>query len=227
MEYLKKYPVFNNTVMQNKIGKSRQYTKLFLYRLKKRGLIYQIEKDKYTVYPDAFLAATRIVWPSYLSCWSALKYHNLTEQIPHEIFVAATKSRKPINFKGTIINFIKLNARNFFGYEKVRYNNFDIFVADKEKAIIDSMLLRKVSFSEMHDIIRNNISDIRVNRMIAYLKKINNSSLIKRLGYLFETLGKDYYSNLKKYLDAVYIPLDYAKKAKGIKNKKWGLILNA
>ena len=32
---------------------------------------------------------------------------------------------------------------------------------------------------------------------------------------------------LKRYIDATYIPLDYSKKAKGKKNEKWRVIVNA
>ena len=227
LEYLKKYPVFDNTIVQNKLDKSRDYTKLFLYRLKKKGYINKIEKNKYTLFTDAFLIASRIVWPSYISCWSALNYHNLTEQIPHVISVVTTRNKKSIKFNGVQIYFIKISKNNFFGYERFKYDNFEIFVADIEKSIIDSALLRKASFSEIMEIISNNIKEIRINKFLQYLKKTNNKSLIKRLGYLFEDLGKDYYSQLKKFVDATYIPLDYSKKIKGKKNKKWRIIINA
>lgn len=227
LEYLKKYPVFNNTTVQNKLNKSRNYTKLFLYRIKKRGYIYKIEKNKYTTSADAFLIASRIVWPSYISCWSALNYHNLTEQVPHSVSVITTKSKKSIEFSGTQIDFIKLNKNNFFGYEKVKYNNFEIFVADPEKSIVDSALLRKVSFSEIMEIMSNNVNKIKINRLLQYAKRTGNKSLMKRFGYLFENLGKDYYNKIKNFIDAAYTPLDYSKNLYGKKNKKWRIIINA
>lgn len=232
LEYLKKYPVFTNIVVQNKLDKNSAYTKLFLHRLAKRGLIYRIEKNKYTVFNDPFLVASRIAWPSYISCWSSLKYHNLTEQIPHNIYVIATKNRKQIRFNNTQIIFIKINSKNFFGYEKIKYGNFEIFIADKEKSIIDSALLKKVSFSELQEIISNHIKDINAKKFLHYLKKIGNRSLIKRLGYMFEKVGKNYYNKLKKDIDATYIILDYSKKIKinkGIikRNNKWRVITNA
>ena len=50
--------------------------------------------------------------------------------------------------------------------------------------------------------------------------------IIKRFGYLFESLGKDYYDKLKKYIDATYVSLDCSKKIVGGKNEKWRLVIN-
>jgi len=226
LEYLKKYPVFNSTTIKNKLDKSSEYTNLFVYRLIKKGLVCRIEKSKYTVFKDPFLIASRIVWPSYISCWNGLKYHNLTEQVPHDISVIVANNKKLIKIQNTQINFIKIKTRNFFGYEKVKYNGFDIFIADAEKSIIDSALLRKVSLSELQEIIIDNIQHIKISKFLSYLKKIGNKSLIKRFGYIFEKAGKDYYNKLRKYVDAAYILLDYSKKPIGKKNKKWRLIIN-
>ncbi len=227
LEYLRKYPVFNNLILQNKLDKSREYTKLYLYRLKRRGYIHEIERNKYTLHDDAFLIASRIIWPSYASCWTALNYHHLTEQIPHVISVITTKSKKPIKFRNTLIEFIKINKKKFFGYEKARYNSFEVFIADAEKSIIDSALLRRASFSEIMEIVSANINEIRINTFLKYIRRAGNKSLIKRFGYLLEILGKDYYKKLKSFIDAAYIPLDYSKKIEGKKNKKWRLIVNA
>lgn len=227
LEYFKKYPVFDSLVLRNKLDKSREYTNLFLYRLTKRKLIMRIEKNKYTVFDDPFLIASRIIWPSYISCWSALNYHHLTEQVPSDIWVVVTKNKKDIKFSNTNIRFIKIKTNCFFGYNKVKYCNLDIFIANPEKAIIDSILLGKISFSEVKDIILSNVKRIKIRKFLSYLVRIGNKSLIKRFGFLFESIGRDYYRTLKRYIDATYIPLDYSKKTIGEKNKKWRLIINA
>lgn len=226
LEYLRKYPIFDAVILNNKLNTSNKYINLYLHRLKNDKKIFKIEKNKYTLYKDPFLIASRIVWPSYISCWSAVKYHNLTEQIPHDIWVITTKYKKDIIFDNVTIRFIKTKKSNFFGYNKIKYSNFEILMADSEKAIIDSALLRKVSFSEIKEIVLNNIKAFKTNKFLHYLKKINNKSLIKRFGYLFELLGKDYYGRLRRYIDAVYIPLDYSKRKEGKRNDKWKLIIN-
>ncbi len=119
MEYLKKYPVFDNLILENKLDKSKGYINLFLYRLTKRKLIIRIEKNKYTVFNDPFLIASKIVWPSYISCWSALNYHHLTEQVPSDIWVVTTRSKKDIKFSNTKIRFVKIKTNYFLDMTKL------------------------------------------------------------------------------------------------------------
>lgn len=223
IEEMKRHAVFNSKL----IGKnSKGYVNLYLHRLKKKGIIKRIEKNLYTLYDEPFLIASRIVWPSYISCWTALKFYNLTEQVPRAIFVISPYYKKSITFNNTEIVFIKSQSKNMFGYEKINYRGIEAFIADKEKAMIDSALFRKVSFSELQEIIKENIKQISIRKFINYLKILKNSSLIKRFGFVFDKYGRDYYNELKRYMDKTYILLDYTKGKKGKKNKKWSIIEN-
>ncbi len=225
IEYLKKFPVFSAKTIN--VEASKGYINLYLHRLRKKHLIERIEKNLYTLYKDPFLIASRIVWPSYISCWSSLKFHNLTEQVPNAVFVIVPRYKKTVIFQKTPIYFIATKSKSIFGYEKIIYKGFEIFIADKEKAIIDSALFKKVSFSEIQEIISHNLGQISIKKILKYLKKIGNNSLIKRFGYVFDMLGKDCSKELKRYIDRVYIPLDYSKKETGIKDKKWMIVKNA
>ena len=225
LEYLKKYVVFDSLILENKLNKSRQYINLVLFRLQKSRRIHKIERNKYTLHDDPFLLASRLIWPSYISGLTALEYYNLTEQVPHHITVIATRNKRNLQLNNVKITFKKVKTENFFGYEKVKYNDFEIFIASPEKAIIDSALLKMSSFSEIMEIVLNN--KLKIAKLLKYLKRIGNKSLIKRFGYLLELLGKDYYPELKKFIDATYVPLDYANKKTAKKNEKWRLIINA
>ncbi len=224
MEKMRKVPTFTPKLV-NKA--SQKYANLYLHRLSKQRLVARIEKNLYTSHKDPFLIASRIIWPSYLSCWSGLKFHNLTEQVPRTLFVVMPYYKKTINFQNISIVFIATKNKNIFGYEKINYQGFDIFVADKEKSIIDCALFKKASFSELKEIIENHLKELNLNKFIRYLKRMGNSSLIKRFGFIFDTLGKDFSTALKRYIAKVYIPLDYTKKKTGQKNKKWMVIENA
>src|SRR3989344_5874955 len=181
LEKMRKLPVFTPKLA----GKSSQkYANLYLHRLQKQRLVERIEKNLYTTYEDPFLIASRIIWPSYLSCWTGLKFYNLTEQVPHTLFVVVPYYKKTIVFQNVSIVFIVTKSKNFFGYEKINYQGFDIFVADKEKSIIDCALFKKASFSELKEIIENHQDELNLNKFIRYLKRIGNSSLIKRFGFI-------------------------------------------
>lgn len=225
---LEKYPVLNLKIVKGIIKKNKKYAKLVVYRLKKEKLLFEIEKNKYTLQKDPLGIASNITWPSYVSCWPALRYYNLTEQLPQVIFVITTRARKnrEVSFSNSRIIFIKTKAEYFFGYKKERYGNFDIFIADKEKAIIDSALFKRISFSEISEIVKNNFEEFNKNIFIDYLIKIKNKTLIKRFGFLFDKIGADNYDKLKKFIDFKYVPLEYSVKAKGRKDKKWRIIKN-
>lgn len=224
---LKKYPVFNTKIIKDIINKKNNYAKLVIHRLKKANLIYEIERNKYSLYSDALIIASNLLWPSYISCWSALRYYNLTEQLPSSIFIITPRARKKsqIMFNNTKIIFIKINKKHFFGYKRENYDNSNIFIAEKEKAIIDSALLKKISFSEIIEIIKNNKKNINFTLLVDYLLKINNLSLIKRFAFLLNNLSIKT-ERLEKLINSKYISLDYALKKEGIKNKKFRVIEN-
>ena len=87
LKILERYPVFTVNDLARILNKKQEYIKTLLYRLKKRDLVYRLERNKYTIYDDAFLVASLLYFPSYISLWSALRFYNLTEQLPKKIFV--------------------------------------------------------------------------------------------------------------------------------------------
>jgi len=219
LKKLERMPLFTENDVSKIINKSAKYVKTLLYRLNKEGLIKRIEKGKYTIYDDAVIYASHIAVPSYISLWTALRYYNMTQQQPTSLFIMVPKKRKNINNKISAINFI--STKHMFGYKKERYSDFDIFITEPEKAIIDSMLF-KIPIDDIEFAL--NSSEIDFEKLSICANKTKNKSLIKRLGYLIEKkIGMSY--NLKAE-DNNYIVLDYNKKKVGKKNKKWRLIIN-
>ena len=225
---LEKYPVFDLKIVKEIIEKDSDYAKLVVHRLKKNKLIFEIEKNKYTTNKDPVVIASNIIWPSYISCWSAFRYYNITEQLPQIISVMTTRKRKKkeVSLYNTKIVFTKIKPKYFFGYRRERYQNFNIFIANKEKALIDSALLKKVSFSEICSIMKINIKSINIDLLVKYLLKIKNKTLIKRFGFLLDKSGIDKYNRFKKIIDFKYVPLDYAVPTEGKRDKKWRVIDN-
>lgn len=228
LEALKKYAVFDLNTFRHVIGKEHSYAKLLLHRMKKKGYIFEVQKNRYTLCKNPFLIASRIVWPSYISLWSALRYYNLTEQIPHDIWVVTTKKtrKKGIKYMNANILFIHTKPKYFFGFKKTISNNFETFIAEPEKALIDSMLFRKISFSEIAFVIKNDYKNLNIKKLVGFALKTENKALIKRLGYLLEKLNMDYYLRLKKYIYPAYTPLEYNLFPEGKRVEKWKIIEN-
>ena len=217
---LKNYPLFTFNDFLKISNMNSKYAALYLFRLKKDGLIFQVEKGKYTLADDALIPSSFILSPSYISFWTALRFHNLTEQLPKEIMIASPKSKKEITFLKTKIRFYKI--RNLEGYKKERYKDTEIFVAEKEKAIIDSLLAENTPFDE---IIKALSQDVDSKKLAEYALNTRNQSLIKRIGYLMDFFGLD----SKVLLNSInnnYILLDSLGKESGEKIRKWRIILN-
>ncbi len=104
-----------------------------------RGVYYTKDANEYE-------AASRILFPSYISLISALRFHNLTEQIPRRIYVIGMRQHKTIrNLNGYVVEFSKIKKELMYGYRKVD----GVFVADPEKAVVDMLYLNRfVEYAE-------------------------------------------------------------------------------
>lgn len=86
------------------------------------------------------------------------------------------------------------------------------------------LLRLEVSISELIYLIK----DINKNRIIDYLKRINNLSLIKRIGYLLEQEKIYIYEEFKDKImnDKNYIVLEQKLPKSDEINKKWRININ-
>lgn len=220
LKKLEQYPLFTlKDLSKIMLDKKSNYLKVLVQRLEKRGLIHKIERGKYTVHKDPMIFATKIFNPSYVSLWTALRFYNMTEQLPRDIFVCVPEWRKEIEFFDATIKFVQ--TKHMWGYKKTRYNEFEIFMAEKEKAILDSLLSNKVPFYE----VVKGIEKASKKKIKKYAIRTNNKSLIKRVGFLLEVFGADC-SDLKEKIDYNYVKLDPLMERKGKKNRRWRIIVN-
>ncbi|MFH1065290.1 MAG: type IV toxin-antitoxin system AbiEi family antitoxin domain-containing protein [Nanoarchaeota archaeon] len=219
LKLLGKYPLFTLNEFVRVTGFSPKYAWVCLSRLKKEGVLFQVERGKYTTQDDPMVFASYIIVPSYISFWTALRFHGLTEQLPADIMVASHKPKPVLSIKGIKIRFFKM--RHMWGYAKYRQGEFDIFVADKEKAILDSVLLKNVPFDE----IAKAITGANPEKLAEYAIKSGNKAAMKRIGYLLDFSGRDA-KKLRMHIDSNYIPLDPGYKKTGKRIKEWKIIEN-
>ena len=189
--------------------------------LKKKGAIFKI--GSFFAFHDAedFVLGSNLHYPSYISFWSALNYYGWSDQTPRYIFLATTKyKRNAASFK-----YITLSRKRFFGYIKI--GGFTI--ADKEKAIIDALLFPKYAggIREIKTCLENGVSELNKEKLIDYALKVKSRAIIRRLGFLLESLGYKKIDKLRKNIGKGYELLDPSLKKKNVFNKKWLLDLNA
>jgi len=219
-DYIKSTPVISVNTIKKFLGCNSKYASLAINRLRKRKLLKKITRNKYTTLDNIYVIATNIYNPSYLSFWSASQYFGITEQIVNTIQIASTSRRKNIFFEDYNIKFIHTPKNYFFGFNKIQTEKGAIFVVEKEKLILDA-LLNMNEMGNFDEIIRLIINvEIDKEKLIRYIKRINNLTLIKRLGFLLEKYKKLDISQHFKIKDNNYINLDpLNKKAKKIISK--------
>lgn len=158
----------------------KHYATIFLSR---NMMIKRAERGIYYT-PDASIyeIATSIVYPSYASMISALRFHNLTEQIPSIIYVVSSKQHRNLEVEGIKIEFSKVKPSLIYGYLKMD----GAFIAEPEKAVVDIFYLDKfVEYAV--ETIENRKLDI--GKLIHYAEISRNKNIQKRILKIIKTLG--------------------------------------
>lgn len=207
------------------IQKPLPYTRLYLYRLKSKGYIQEIESGKYTISADLMEAAGEIISPSYISFLSAYSIYGFTTQILVQTQIVTLKPKRQIPTATLNLKFITFPKKRFFGYNKQRFRDKYIYIAEKEKAIVDSLYLPDYCpIDESARALESRESDLK--KLIKYALKMNSIVTIKRLGYLLELQGVDIYSKVKHKLNQRYDLLNPSLPRSKINSKKWKLNIN-
>jgi predicted transcriptional regulator of viral defense system len=216
-------PVFNIEDAIRVLNKPRPYTRVYLHRLEKQGLIKRIERGKYALRGiSPFIIASNIVFPSYVSLWMAFYLHHLTTQLPLLIQVITPKQKKHLKFDDYNIKFIKLAPNRVFGYKKERTALGYMFIAEKEKAILDSLYLGE---GPDLDDIRNALHGCDIKKLEEYALRMRSNALIKRVGYLMEHEHLEIPESFRN-IDSKPILLQPNMPKRGKKDKNWKVIVN-
>jgi len=215
---------------------NKDVLKVILSRLEKDGWIERIEKGKYIVIPlgaekgkytlHEFVLGSYLVDPCIISYWSSLNYYGFTEQIPRTVFIQTTSRKKhqEITVFGIIYKVIRVKEEKIFGVEKAWFEETQISLTNREKTIIDC--LDKPQYAggiiEVAKALRTEEYDKKI--LVKYAKKINNTGVIRRLGYICDFLQIPIH--LPEIKTRNYLKLDPILPETNELNAKWNLIIN-
>ena len=204
-----------------------------LRRLKAEELVRPVEAGKYLLLgfqPERVLSnpmfiATRPAHPAYVSFWSALHFHGLTEQVPRTVFVATTQKRRPLDFNGARFVFVRVAPYKFFGYQREMIGDLPVLMAEVEKALVDSLdqLRYAGGLLEVAKALYQARQRLDVERLVEYANRMRNRSLCSRLGYLLDRFGQPV-KGLE--VSQTFVLLDPQGQAEGPYNRRWRVRVN-
>jgi predicted transcriptional regulator of viral defense system len=224
---------FTPAILADLLSLDRRQAYRLIARLKAEGLVAEVERGKLLLLglePERVLSnplfiASHMVAPAYVSYWSALHFYGFTEQVPLTTFVATTKKKHPVVFRGFRFRFVTVKPRKFFGYRREALGDLPVLVADEAKAIVDSLDLPRYAggIAEVAKALRAALDELDVPTLVEYANRMGDKSLGSRLGYLLEMLGHPAEELTRS---ASPVKLDPARTRTGSTNRRWQVIVN-
>lgn len=216
VEWAADRPLFTVNEAERALGMERPSLREKLSRLARRGDLKRIERGKYTVHDDPTIYATYVEIPSYVSFWSGLRFYDLTTQQPTRVQVVTATGRTDLESVAFYYSGL------MFGFGKRRYREFDVFVADRERLLIDCLTRREVSVTDLVEL----VEAVDTARTVEYAERFGRNATKKRLGYLFERVRGETVEAFR-VRDRNYPALDLAGPEGGASNADWRLTVNA
>jgi predicted transcriptional regulator of viral defense system len=237
--------VFDLKTAAKLMGVDRAHAVGILHAATKRGLITPIKRGLYNLVPFemgsvdfhlanryAIVAASMEGKPYFFSHASALDLHGLVTQPSFDVYVSSLHRLAPKNLGGARVHFVSVRIPQFFGFAPHDLgNNHPVLVSDLDRSLIDGFAhsgycgglveVAKATFMAK--------SRINVDRLVEYAHRMKVAAIIRRLGFVLETLGladEALTSKLKTGLPAGAVRLDQNLPLAGKHNSKWGLRLN-
>jgi len=211
----------------------------------KRGLLMRLKDGVYFIipyeadaehfFPDWHLIAEHLVNNAnhYIGYYSALQIHNLITQPSLKEQIVVSKQLRPskIKIKEIPFQFIYHNEKHFFGAKKLWIDNFNkVLCSDLEKTFIDCLFKPNYAggIVEIAKAIYVSKDKIQYETLLQYAIKFGSQAVIKRLGFLLETLDIDtnIVSELHNLKTTSYVLLDTELPKTGKFITRWNIQQN-
>lgn len=181
--------VFHTEDVRRFLDLSDRNTYRILGRMEEKGLVRRLAQGTYVLSEtyegrDSYVIASHLEPASYVGFWSALHFHDLTEQVPRTVFVVVTRQKRSARVQGQDVRFVRVKPAAFFGYD--RYGA--AVVSDPEKTILDCLRLQEYAggIQLVYDAIPE---ELDVDRLVRYAERLGSGAVAARAGYLLERKG--------------------------------------
>ncbi|QLH78483.1 type IV toxin-antitoxin system AbiEi family antitoxin domain-containing protein [Halosimplex rubrum] len=226
--------------IESVLGCSRTAAKKIASNLEDKKWLDRLKRGTYLIVPLAagergeyteheYVIASHLAEPMYLSYWTALNYHGLTEQVPTTVFAATTGRVPDREIHGVTYRFVTVTDGKFFGHEPVSIRSQTVDVAAREKALVDCADHPEhcggiVELAKALD----GAADLDTERLVDYVLRLGNGAAVKRIVYLADTLGVELpqRDELEAGFTSGYSKLDPTRGDDGTHSSEYRLLLN-
>lgn len=225
----KQSAVFTAQQMAVVMGAGAEAASVKLNRMVRKGVLVRLMRGRYALpSADALAVASGMYVPSYVSLLAAFERHGTTTQSPRVIDIVnpvhSGKMQVELESGRFVLRFIRVDPSLMYGYEKAYAGNAVVFLATKERAIVDAVLFPGyVPLDEAAACIRSGIDR---NKAVEYAKRTGRQAVMKRLGYLLSASGIPCSPEEFGVLSDNYVRLDPKLPRRGTYDSIWRVIVN-
>lgn len=221
------------------VGLSAGYVVQALHHLVRTGWLVRLRKGLYTLSSAVpgispaheFEVAMALADPAVISHFSAMHHHELTEQIPHHVFVTTTLGQSVprgagagYRVDGTTYQFIRIRPERFFGTETVWVDEARVAFTDMARTLIDGLMMPQYcgGIAEVMGGFEVARDRLHLDQMIGYALRLDHATA-KRLGWVLEQtgFGRSELTVLEQVKVTGYSKLDASGPREGPYNRAW------
>lgn len=237
--------VFDLTTAAQLMQVDHTHASGILHAAVKRGLVTPLRRGLYNLVPFemgsvsfhlenryAIVGESMGDKPYYLSHASALDLHHLATQPSFDVYVSTTHRLATRNLGGATVHFVTTKSSRFFGCAPHDLGKGQkVTVSDLERTLVDGLALPEYcgGIVEVAKAIFMAKSRFDADKLIGYARRMDRDAILRRLGFLLETLGMAnaaLLDSIKAGLPAGAVKLDPDLPLEGPHHAKWGLRLN-
>jgi len=215
--------------------------------LRRKGWLERASWGRYLLIPpdqgpeapgesNVYALASLIADSYYIGYGSAATHYSMTTQHRSVIWLVTLshlRDRRLLNTEIRIVNPVK---RKFFGFGPVNVLGYEVMISDREETVIDCIDRPDLSggVGEAATILARAARKLDWDKVDAYLRRIDNTALIRKFGWIADYVGAVIPDELRSSLkadarqrrsEAVLGPKAPHKKALGYQ-KEWKLKVN-
>ena len=232
--------------VSNAVHTSYQNARKIVERLSRKKWLIQIARGRYLISPlsagveseyteHEFVIASSLAAgrPYYIAYWTALNHYGYTEQTPLTVFVATTSRISNADVHGVSYKFVTISKTKFLGTRGHLIGSKKVTISDRNKTIADALDHPEHcgGIEEVAKCLWNARGDVSFEKVVDYAKRMQNSTAIKRLGYLADVLGMDVpsslYDQMRGLIGSGLSLLDPHSMKSKKSNPRWRLFVNA